>query len=91
MRYYIHKTCQKVDVKVNKSLIKIIKKQTKYEVTRKEKTGFYHHFLSMRPWLVYTIVNVVSFMTLVAIAFAVSMAISTACKCKLRLDVEFCS
>ena len=34
----------------------------------------------MRPWLVYTLVNLVSFLSLVAIGFGVGIGISSGCK-----------
>ena len=53
----------------------------KYEVAKpKSPDGLFYKNLSMRPWLVYTIVNLVSLLSLTAIGFGVGIGISSRCK-----------
>ena len=57
----------------------------KYEVKQKDPTnGLFHNKLSMRPWLVYSLVNLVSLACLVALGFWAGLGISSRCEYNLK-------
>jgi hypothetical protein len=76
---------------INQSDLFVFRKNLilKYEVAKsKSPDGLFYKNLSMRPWLVYTLVNLVSLLSLTAIGFGVGIGISSRCKFELEQKMK---
>ena len=61
----------------------------KIVVNHKVNNGKFHRYFLMKPWLSFVIVNVVSLMFMVGIAYGICVFISAACNFEFLLFVFF--